>query len=42
LRIPPIYDDRPLDSTRVVLAVVALVVMILCFMPVPLWEPKPL
>jgi len=25
-----------------VLAVVALVVMILCFMPVPLWEPKPL
>ena len=36
LRIPPVYDERPLDSTRVALAVVALVVMILCFMPVPL------
>jgi membrane-associated protease RseP (regulator of RpoE activity) len=39
LRIPPVYDERPLDSARVVLAVVALIVMILCFMPVPLWEP---
>ena len=38
-RIPPVYDERPLDSGRVVLAVVALAVMILCFMPVPLWEP---
>lgn len=36
LRIPPVYDERPLDSTRVALAMVALVVMILCFMPVPL------
>lgn len=42
LRIPPIYDERPLDPLRVGLAVVALVVMILCFMPVPLWEPKPI
>jgi hypothetical protein len=39
LRIPPVYDERPLDAVRVALAVVALVVMILCFMPVPLWEP---
>jgi membrane-associated protease RseP (regulator of RpoE activity) len=39
LRIPPVYDERPLDSARVALAVAALIVMILCFMPVPLWEP---
>ncbi len=39
LRIPPVYDERPLNTVRVALAVVALVVMILCFMPVPLWEP---
>jgi membrane-associated protease RseP (regulator of RpoE activity) len=36
LRIPPVYDERPLDPLRVVLAAAALVVMILCFMPVPL------
>lgn len=39
LRIPPIYDERPLDSTRLALAAVALLVMVLCFLPVPLWEP---
>ena len=39
LRIPPVYDERPLDSIRVGLAAAALLVMILCFMPVPLWEP---
>lgn len=39
LRIPPVYDERPLDRARVALAVAAAVVMILCFMPVPLWEP---
>ncbi len=39
LRIPPIYDQRPLDAPRVVLAVATLLVMILCFMPVPLWQP---
>jgi membrane-associated protease RseP (regulator of RpoE activity) len=39
LRIPPVYDERPLNSARVALAVLALIVMILCFMPVPLWEP---
>jgi membrane-associated protease RseP (regulator of RpoE activity) len=38
LRTPPIYDERPLDSARVVLAVATLVVMMLCFMPVPLWQ----
>jgi hypothetical protein len=39
LRIPPVYDERPLDSMRIVLAIAAFIVMILCFMPVPLWEP---
>jgi len=39
LRIPPVYDERPLDPLRVVLAMAAFLVMILCFMPVPLWEP---
>jgi len=38
LRIPPIYDERPLDAARTVLAVATLLVMILCFMPVPLWQ----
>jgi membrane-associated protease RseP (regulator of RpoE activity) len=38
LRIPPIYDERRLDSKRVALAAVALLVMILSFMPVPLWQ----
>jgi len=39
LRIPPVYDERPLDRARVALAVAALMVMILCFMPLPVWEP---
>jgi len=38
LRVPAVYDQRPLDSTRTVLAIVTLLVMILCFMPVPLWQ----
>src|SRR5262249_48078652 len=38
IRRPPVYDERPLDSARMVLAAVALAVMILCFMPVPFWE----
>ena len=38
LRIPPIYDERPLNSARLALAAVALLVMVLCFLPVPLWE----
>ena len=39
LRTPPVYDERPLDRARVALAVAALIVMILCFMPLPVWEP---
>ena len=38
LRIPPIYDQRPLDAPRIVLAIATLLVMILCFMPAPLWQ----
>jgi membrane-associated protease RseP (regulator of RpoE activity) len=38
LRTPPVYDQRPLDSRRMILAMVTFVVMILCFMPVPLWQ----
>jgi membrane-associated protease RseP (regulator of RpoE activity) len=38
LRIPAIYDQRPLNAIRVVLAMVTFLVMILCFMPVPLWQ----
>jgi membrane-associated protease RseP (regulator of RpoE activity) len=38
LRIPPVYDQRPLDFSRTVLAIVMLLVMISCFMPVPLWQ----
>ncbi len=38
LRIPPVYDQRPLDFGRTVLAIITLLVMILCFMPAPLWQ----
>jgi membrane-associated protease RseP (regulator of RpoE activity) len=38
LRIPPIFDEHPLDRPRMVLAVATLLVMILCFMPVPVWQ----
>ena len=38
LRIPPVYDQRPLDFGRTVLAFITLLVMILCFMPAPLWQ----
>jgi len=38
LRIPPVYDQQPLDFGRTVLAVITLIVMILCFMPAPLWQ----
>jgi membrane-associated protease RseP (regulator of RpoE activity) len=38
LRMPPIYDQRPLDAPRIVLAIATLLVMILCFMPAPLWQ----
>ncbi|HVO56417.1 MAG TPA: site-2 protease family protein [Dongiaceae bacterium] len=36
LRIPPVQDQRPLDSTRLVLAIITLLVMLLCFMPAPI------
>lgn len=35
-RMPPIYDPTPLDPNRRFLALVALVVFILCFMPSPI------
>jgi membrane-associated protease RseP (regulator of RpoE activity) len=38
LIIPPVHDQRPLQLGRIALAVVTLIVMILCFMPVPLWQ----
>lgn len=38
MRTPPVYDERPLNFARVALAIVALIVMILCFMPVPFWQ----
>src|SRR5580765_6476113 len=38
LIIPPVHDQRPLHLGRIALAVVTLIVMILCFMPVPLWQ----
>jgi len=38
LRIPPVHDQRPLNGVRVALAIATLIVMILCFMPVPFWQ----
>jgi membrane-associated protease RseP (regulator of RpoE activity) len=38
LSVPPVYDQRPLNATRTALAFVTLLVMILCFMPAPLWQ----
>jgi membrane-associated protease RseP (regulator of RpoE activity) len=38
LIIPPVHDQRPLHLGRIALAVVTFIVMILCFMPVPLWQ----
>ena len=35
---PTLYDDEPIDGKRVALAVVALVILILCFTPVPIGE----
>jgi membrane-associated protease RseP (regulator of RpoE activity) len=40
LRIPPVHDQRPLDGTRIALAIATLLVMILCFIPVPFWQPE--
>jgi membrane-associated protease RseP (regulator of RpoE activity) len=38
---PPVMEDEPLGRGRVVLAVVALIVFILCFMPFPFAAPPP-
>ena len=35
---PTLYDDEPVDLKRKVLAVVALVILIVCFTPVPIGE----
>jgi membrane-associated protease RseP (regulator of RpoE activity) len=35
---PTLYDDEPVDNGRVVLAVIALLILILCFTPVPIGE----
>ena len=32
---PPLIEDEPLGATRTILAIVALLVFILCFMPFP-------
>lgn len=35
---PTLYDDEPIDSRRIVLAIVAMIILILCFTPVPIGE----
>jgi membrane-associated protease RseP (regulator of RpoE activity) len=35
---PTLYDDEPVDGMRIALAVVALVILILCFTPVPIGD----
>jgi len=35
---PTLYDDEPVDGKRVALAVVALLILIVCFTPVPIGE----
>jgi membrane-associated protease RseP (regulator of RpoE activity) len=37
-RTPPLYDGRPLDRARQAWAVVALLIFLLCFMPIPVHE----
>lgn len=39
LRIPPVYDPAPLDSTRRLWAFLALIIFVLCFMPSPILIP---
>ena len=40
---PTLYDDEPIDRRRIVLAGVAMVILVLCFTPVPIGEfiPNP-
>ena len=35
---PTLYDDEPLERGRVILAVVAMVILVLCFTPAPISE----
>ena len=35
---PTLYDDEPIDTKRVALAFVALIILVLCFTPVPIGE----
>lgn len=35
---PTLYDDEPLDRGRILIAVLAMVILILCFTPVPIGE----
>ena len=35
---PTLYDDEPVDGKRVALAIVALLILIVCFTPVPIGE----
>jgi hypothetical protein len=39
LRIPPVYDPAPLDAKRRFVALLALAVFLLCFMPSPISIP---
>ena len=39
LRIPPVYDPAPLDAKRRMVALLALIVFVLCFMPSPIYIP---
>jgi membrane-associated protease RseP (regulator of RpoE activity) len=39
LRIPPVYDPAPLDAKRRMVALLALIIFILCFMPSPIYIP---
>jgi membrane-associated protease RseP (regulator of RpoE activity) len=34
---PPVHDDQPLGRTRIILAVLAAIIFLLCFMPLPLF-----
>ena len=33
---PPVADDEPLGKTRIILAILAAIIFLLCFMPLPL------
>ena len=39
LRTAPVYDEAPLDPARKIAALVTLLVLLLCFMPAPIFNP---